>query len=72
MLPQYMALSMCLFRLFVKNFICLYDQAYDYLIHFYSKLIWKTNFDGRHPLKEDDLKWKTTFDGRRPLTEDNL
>ena len=21
-------------------------------------------FDGRHPLKEDDLLWKTNFDGR--------
>ena len=29
-------------------------------------------FEGRRPLKEDDLWRKTTFYGRRPLTEDDL
>ena len=34
--------------------------------------LWKTNFDGRQPAREDDIIWKTTFDGRQPLMEDNL
>ena len=59
------------FRFVKKNF-CLNDQAYNCLIHFYSELKWKTNFDGRHPLMEDDLWWKMTFDRRRPLMEDDL
>ena len=72
MLPQYMALSVCLFCLFVKNFICLNDQAYNCLIHFYSMLIWKMTFDGTRPLMEDDLCWKMIFDGRHLLMEDIL
>jgi len=60
------------FVCFVKKNFCLNDQAYNCLIHFYSKLEWKTNFDGRRPLTEDDLWRKTTFDGKRPLTEDDL
>ena len=31
---------------------------------------WKTAFDGRQLLMEDDLWWKTAFDGRWPLEED--
>ena len=33
---------------------------------------WKTIYDRRRPLMEDNLWWKATFDGRRPLMEDNL
>ena len=32
---------------------------------------WKPTFDGRRPLREDDLRGKTTFDGRQPLIEDD-
>ena len=64
MLPQYMALcvSFRLFRLFrfVKKNVCLNDHADNCLIHFYSKLIWKTTYDGRRLKMEDDLWWKTT------------
>ena len=35
-------------------------------------LWWRTTFDGRQPLKEDNLWWKVTFDGRWHWTEDNL
>ena len=30
------------------------------------------DFDGRHPLMEDDILWKTTFDGKQSLMEDDL
>ena len=56
---QYMALCVCFisFISFVRlsKFFCLNDQAYNCLIHFYSELIWKTNFDGGRPLMEDNL-----------------
>ena len=44
--------------------LCLNDQAYDCLIHFYKRdqyadLQWK-------------MGWKTTFDGRQPSMEENL
>ena len=54
---QHMALCVRLVRFvsFRQNFFCLSDQAYNCLIHFYSELIRKTNFDGRRPLIEDDL-----------------
>ena len=70
---------------FKTSNLCLNDQAYDCLIHFYKRgpimhpvienqdsLWWKMSFDGRQPLTEDDLWGKTTFDGRRPLMEDDL
>ena len=34
-------------------------------------LWWKTIFDGRRPLMEEDQWWKTTFDGRQILMEDD-
>ena len=34
-----------------------------------DKLRWKTTFDGRHPLMEEDPRWKTNFNGRRLLKE---
>ena len=37
-----------------------------------ENLWWKTTFDGRQPLIEDDFQWKTTFDERWPLMEDDL
>ena len=33
---------------------------------------WKTTFDGRQPLIEENLCWETILDGRPPLMEDNL
>ena len=33
---------------------------------------WKTTFNGRQTLMEDDLRWKMTFTGRRLLMEDDL
>ena len=46
--------------------LCLNDQAYNCLSHFYKKdyyadLWWKTTFNGRHPLMEDALQRKMTF-----------
>ena len=38
-----------------KKSFCLNNKAYNCSIHFYSKLIWKTTFDGRRPSMEDDL-----------------
>ena len=35
-------------------------------------LQWKTAFDGRWPLVEDDVWWKATCDGRWPLMEEDL
>jgi hypothetical protein len=32
----------------------------------------KVPFNGRRPLREDDLSWKMTYTGRWPLMEDNL
>ena len=38
-----------------KKNVCLNDHADNCLIHFYSKLIWKTTYDGRRLMMEDDL-----------------
>ena len=46
--------SFRLFR-FVKKNVCLNNHAHYCLIHFYSKLIWKTTYDGRRLMMEDDL-----------------
>ena len=44
----------------VSNFVCLNDQAYTCLIHFYKK--------GHH--SSCIIQWETTFEGRRPLEDD--
>ena len=37
-----------------------------------NNLLWKTNFDGRWPSMEDDLRRKMTFVGRQSFTKDDL
>ena len=65
---NYMWLSIWIF----SSETCYYLQK---LVPFARRLPliwWKTIFDGRQPLMEDDLWWKMPFDGRRPLMEDGL
>ena len=33
---------------------------------------WKTTFNGKRPLMEDNLRWKMTFEGRQHSMEDSL
>ena len=79
MLPQYMALCVCLhvpLRYIKKKFrtllskvgaeIWYVDCSYKYKINQFVMV------DGRQPLVEDDLWWKTIFGGRQPSVDDNL
>ena len=55
----------------LTNLYQMEENNSSWILHMDSNW-WKTTFDGRQPLMEDDFWWKKTFDGRRTLMEDNL
>ena len=55
----------------LTNLYQMEENNSSWILHMDSNW-WKTTFDGRQPLMEDNLWWKMTFDERRPLMEDEL
>ena len=75
MLPQYMALCVCMY----VTFVCYIKNKgrqeaeiwYGDCSHKY-KINQGVMVGGKRPSVDDDLWWKTTFSGRQPLAEDDL
>ena len=50
-------------------------RSFGYIVRPHSlkdHLWWKTTFDGRGPLEEDNRLWETKFDVRQSLMDDNF
>ena len=55
-----------------ERVLCLVGYVFDMQTYLRIRNWWRTTFDGRGPLMEDNFWWKMTFDGMQTLMEDAL